>query len=898
MANARCASFGDRLITIAPSPSVTVDDLTLTGGTAPSGAAGMSGIGTVPCTDGVDGANGGALDNDGVLSLSRVTVTGNSAGAGGAGGQGPTKGSSKGCTGGNGGSGGGIYNDGTLTMTDSTVGDNVAGAAGAGGDAEAGSSATGGNGGVGGTGGGIASQSGTVVLAGSTLEGKSAGEGGQGGAGGSGSGNGGAGESGSGNGGAGGVGNGGPGGTGGNGGGNGGLGETGGNGGAVYVAGGAGRLLNATLADNTVGSGGEADSPTGAAGLSGLGGGIYVNSSTSAHDITLQNSIVASSTGGNCAGSTASAIANGGHNLSFPDTTCRAAVNADPKLGPLQDNGGPTATMALEAGSAAINQVPSKGAGCPSTDQRGVHRPQGPACDIGAFEFARPKITIQTPPSGARYKRASRVLAISAALRAESRARLSLAKAPSRMATGSTHPRWAQRASRSPPPTRAATTPRRRSTTGSSRASWRNRLARDVEPASRASFPIVNRLELAPVTREYAQWLDASDALREFRGRFLLDDDLIYLDGNSLGALPRATAERMRDVVMRQWGTRLIRGWDEGWLELPVAVGERLGSLLGAVPGELVIGDSTTVCFYKLASAALDLRPERRQIVTDFDNFPTDRYVLEGIARPRDAQIQWLRCDPTHGPCVDDVAAAVGPDTALVTFSHVSYRSASVADMAQINRVAHDAGALTLWDLSHSAGSVPVTLDQDGTDLAVGCTYKYLNGGPGAPAYMYANKALLAELEQPIWGWLGRHDPFAMEQGYLPAQDVRRLLSGSPAVLALTAVDEGIKLVAEAGMERIRAKGMALTAFAIALVDVRLAELGFSIASPRDGLRRGAHVAVAHRDAQALCATLIERGVIVDFRGPDVIRLGLSPLTTRFVDVWDAVEALRACRAS
>ncbi|MBV8940561.1 MAG: kynureninase [Solirubrobacterales bacterium] len=404
----------------------------------------------------------------------------------------------------------------------------------------------------------------------------------------------------------------------------------------------------------------------------------------------------------------------------------------------------------------------------------------------------------------------------------------------------------------------------------------------------------MNPLKLAPATREHARSLDSGDPLRDFRDRFLLDDDVIYLDGNSLGALPRTTVERMREVVSEQWGNRLIRGWDEGWLELPLTVGDRLGSLLGAGAGELVIADSTTVCFYKLARAALDLRPGRRQIVTDLDNFPTDRYVLEGIAQAGDAHIDWLRCDRTLGPRVEDVAAVIGANTALVTFSHVSYRSGFMAAMAAISRLAHEAGALTLWDLSHSAGSVPVALHEDGADLAVGCTYKYLSGGPGAPAYMYADRRLLAELRQPIWGWLGRRDPFAMGPGYLPADGIRRLLSGSPPVLALTAVDEGIKLVAEAGMERIHAKAMALTDFAIALVDARLAQLHFSIASPRNRLRRGAHVAVAHGEAEALCAELIARGVIVDFRGPDVIRLGLSPLTTRFVDVWDAVEALRA----
>src|SRR5689334_12605785 len=244
-------------------------------------------------------------------------------------------------------------------------------------------------------------------------------------------------------------------------------------------------------------------------------------------------------------------------------------------------------------------------------------------------------------------------------------------------------------------------------------------------------------------TREHAQWLDANDPLGEYRERFLLPEGVIYLDGNSLGALPRGTAERLYEVVARQWGQRLIQAWDERWLDQPLEVATRLGPLLGAAPGRVVMGDSTTVCLYKLASAALELRAERRQIVTDFDNFPTNRYVLEGIARARGAHLDWLHCDGVMGPTVKEVAAAIDAGTALVALSHVSYRSASVADMAAINRVARDAGALTLWDLSHSAGAVPLELDDDRADLAVGCTYKYLNGGPGAPAYMYVGGHLL-----------------------------------------------------------------------------------------------------------------------------------------------------------
>ena len=399
-------------------------------------------------------------------------------------------------------------------------------------------------------------------------------------------------------------------------------------------------------------------------------------------------------------------------------------------------------------------------------------------------------------------------------------------------------------------------------------------------------------------SREDAAALDAADPLSAFRARFFTDERVVYLDGNSLGRLPRTTLERLHEVARVQWGERVVRAWEEGWMELPTQTGDRLGAaVLGAAPGQVVVGDSTTVCFYKLADAALAARPDRREIVTDADNFPTDRYVLEGLARARGLELRWLQCDRDAGPTAAALAGALGPSTALVTFSHVAYRSAHIAEMAEINALAHAAGALTLWDLSHSAGSVPVRLDADGADLAVGCTYKYLNGGPGAPAYMYVRSQLQPGLRQPIWGWLGRRDPFEMAAGYEPAAGVRALLSGTPPVLALTAVDEGVRLVAEAGIEPIRAKGIALTEFAIACTDATLAEFGVSIASPRDSASRGAHVALAHPQARTLCQRLVQRGVIVDFRAPDVIRFGLSPLTTRFVEVFDGIEATRALLA-
>ncbi|HWD64155.1 MAG TPA: kynureninase [Solirubrobacteraceae bacterium] len=395
--------------------------------------------------------------------------------------------------------------------------------------------------------------------------------------------------------------------------------------------------------------------------------------------------------------------------------------------------------------------------------------------------------------------------------------------------------------------------------------------------------------------RTHADALDAADPLARFRERFAgHDDGLIYLDGNSLGRLPLVTAARVADEVGVRWGQRLIRGWDEGWMEMPVRVADALGAaVLGAAAGQTVLGDSTTVCFYKLASAALAMRPGRTQIVTDEDNFPTDRYVLEGLAAAHGLEIVWLAVPPDAGVTPELVASAVGPDTALVTFSHVAYRSGFMADMAAVSRVAHDAGALGLWDLSHSVGSVPLALDADGADLAVGCTYKYLNAGPGAPAFMYAREGLQDELRQPIWGWLGRRDPFEMGPGYSVAPGISGLLSGTPPVLGMACVEEGVRLIAEAGIDAIRRKGIELTSLAMALADSTLSALGVGVGSPRDPQRRGAHVALSHADAQRLCRELTARDVIPDFRQPEVIRVGLSPLTTRFVDVWDGLEVLR-----
>jgi kynureninase len=389
--------------------------------------------------------------------------------------------------------------------------------------------------------------------------------------------------------------------------------------------------------------------------------------------------------------------------------------------------------------------------------------------------------------------------------------------------------------------------------------------------------------------------LDAADPLASFRDRFVIaEPDLVYLDGNSLGRLPRATAARLQRVVGDEWGRELIRAWDH-WIEEPGRVGDLVAPLVGAAPGEVVVSDSTTVNFYKVALAALNARAGRRVVITDRDNFPTDRYVLEGLAAERDLEIAWMDPDPVDGPTVDQVVAELEAhrgDVGLVTLTHVNYRSAAIAEMAAITAAAHDTGALVIWDLCHSAGAIEVDLTAAGADLAVGCTYKFLNGGPGSPAWLYVRRELQDELRNPIQGWFGQRDQFAMAQGYDPAAGITQWLTGTPSPIALAGAEEGVRLTADAGMARIRAKGVALTEFAIELVDARLRGLGFSVGSPRDSARRGAHVAIRHPDARRLTRSLIEHRVIPDFREPDTIRFGLSPLTTSFADVARGIDVL------
>jgi kynureninase len=388
--------------------------------------------------------------------------------------------------------------------------------------------------------------------------------------------------------------------------------------------------------------------------------------------------------------------------------------------------------------------------------------------------------------------------------------------------------------------------------------------------------------------------LDTADPLARFRDRFIpTEDGLIYLDGNSLGRPTKASVERV-NALAEAWSKRLIRAWDDGWLEMPLTVGDILAEgVLGARPGEVAVTDSTTVNLYRLASAALDARPGRRTIVIERSEFPTDRYIVEGLARERDLRIRWLDGDPVEGLTTEDIASTFDADTALLILSAVNYRSAAIVDIKPFTDAARDAGALVLWDLSHAGGSIPVNLEANGVDLAVGCTYKYLNGGPGSPAFLYVRRDLQDELRPPVQGWFAQREQFDMGPTFEREPGIRGWLVGTPGVIVLTCAQAGIEVVAEAGIDAIRAKGIALTEYAIALHDAWLAPLGCSIGSPRDSARRGGHVSIRHPDAKRLTGELIARDVIPDFRAPDSVRFGLSPLTTSFADVCQGLAALR-----
>ena len=402
---------------------------------------------------------------------------------------------------------------------------------------------------------------------------------------------------------------------------------------------------------------------------------------------------------------------------------------------------------------------------------------------------------------------------------------------------------------------------------------------------------------MAVTDRSHAEQLDAQDPLAGFRERFLITDpDRIYLDGNSLGRVPTATRDRLRDLV-EEWGDRLVSGWPD-WIDAPARVGDALAAgVLGARPGEVIVSDSTTVNLYKLCSAVLDAYrlSAQRALVTDRDNFPTDRYVLEGLADQRGLELRLIDADPLDGPQPDDLEPVLQDGAvALVVLSHVAYRSGALADIQALTERARRFDAHIVWDLSHSAGALPIGLRDAAVELAVGCTYKYLNAGPGAPAFLYAAEEVQPRLRSPIWGWFGQRDQFAMERDYDPMDGIGRFQAGTPPILALAAVEEGVRVTADAGVDRLREKSVAQCELIVALHDEWLAPLGFELGSPREPERRGSHVSLRHPEAWPINRALIERaGVVPDFREPDSIRLGVAPLYTRYGDVWDALDRLR-----
>jgi len=414
-----------------------------------------------------------------------------------------------------------------------------------------------------------------------------------------------------------------------------------------------------------------------------------------------------------------------------------------------------------------------------------------------------------------------------------------------------------------------------------------------------------------------AKLLDEQDELAYFREKFVISDpDTIYLDGNSLGRLPVDTMNHMRDAIERQWGERLIRVWNEGWNDTPRTLGDQIAKLIGAQPGEVLVTDSTSANLFKLAGAAMRARPGRSKIVSDTLNFPSDLYIFQGIIDLLGGGHK-LELIPSHDDVhilADDVAAAIDEQTALVSLTHVAFKSAFMYDMQAVTELAHQSGALTLWDLSHSVGAVPVKLDECGVDLAIGCTYKYLNGGPGAPAFLYVRRELQEKIMQPMWGWFAAQAPFEFDTTFTPADDISRFRVGTLPMLSVLAIEPAIEILLEAGMDRLREKSVRQTEYLMHLAREWLLPLGFTIGSPEDADQRGSHVSLRHPEAYRINRAMIELpqmpdgfwknvnqpngavptvSVIPDFRTPDNLRLGIAPVYTTFRDIHRAMNHIR-----
>lgn len=389
------------------------------------------------------------------------------------------------------------------------------------------------------------------------------------------------------------------------------------------------------------------------------------------------------------------------------------------------------------------------------------------------------------------------------------------------------------------------------------------------------------------ISRADCEAMDRADPLAHARARFILPDGVVYLDGNSLGALPASAPKRLADVVAREWGSDLVRSWNtNGWIALPARIGARIAGLIGASADEVIVADSTSVNLFKLAAAAVRHQAPRCVVLSERGNFPTDLYVLQGLEDLLGGTVMLRLVDR------EEIAGALSSDVALLVLTHVHYKTGGIHDMGALTAAAHAKGALVLWDLSHSAGAMELFLDRDAVDLAIGCGYKYLNGGPGAPAFLYVARRHQARLRQPLTGWMGHAAPFDFVDRYTPASGIVHHLCGTPAVLSMAALAEGIATFDGIAMAGLRDKSKRLGDLFLALVEQRCADCGFEIACPRDADRRGSQVALRHAHGYEIVQALIARAVIGDFRAPDVLRFGLPPLYTRYVDVWDAVDRL------
>ena len=399
----------------------------------------------------------------------------------------------------------------------------------------------------------------------------------------------------------------------------------------------------------------------------------------------------------------------------------------------------------------------------------------------------------------------------------------------------------------------------------------------------------------------FATEKDEQDVLASFRYEFVIDEpDVIYLDGNSLGRLPKRTVNFMKNAIEHEWGKRLIRVWNDGWVNTPTELGEKIARLVGAHADEILVTEATSINLFKLAIAALEARPNRTKIVSDAFNFPSDLYILQGIIDLL-GNVHRLELIPSEDRITitpKAIESAIGNDTALVSLTHVAFKSAFMYDMGYVTEQAHQAGALMLWDLSHSVGAVPVDLNACKVDLAVGCTYKYLNGGPGSPAFLYVRRDLQTQLNQPMWGWFAAENPFAFDLDFTPAPDISRYRVGTPPMLSMKALEPAVDMLLEAEMERLRDKSIKQTEYLIYLADQWLSPLGFTLGTPRDAAIRGSHVSLRHTESYRISRALIESPppairVIPDFRAPDNIRLGITPLYTTFTEIYQALERIQ-----